>query len=323
MQGKVFVVMPFRDETEDLWELGIRPAAEALGWECNRADTVASQGFLVAQIYNEISGADVIIGEMTGQNPNVFYEIGFAHALGKPTLLLAQSAEDLTAFDTRGFHHALHGARIAKVRQYVTSFLSNADLGESREPSLPGGNTLYQWPSEVFDDPVFTWDAKRKDERLDVDGGQSIVGTTPAGRIIRVRNTEQNWNWRRGWSIMKLMPKTHEVERGSVIYLTLSFRTMQPIIFDFIGDGGKMVVEGKQTWSRSWKDTEFRAKAAPFWQTKVLKVVAEPTIAGYDSKKRGTAILLAIRTGAGEVEIRGIHVVQRRGAPNPTAQPDS
>jgi hypothetical protein len=316
--------MPFRDETEDLWDLGIRPAVEALGWKCSRADMVAPQGFLVSHIYKEISDADVIIGEMTGQNPNVFYEIGVAHALGKPTLLLARSGEDLTAFDTRGFHHGFHGSRISKVTQIVASFLSNVDLGDICEPSIPGARTIYQWPMGDFEDPIFTWDPKRKDDRLDINGGQSIADSPPIGRIIRVSNTERNWNWRRSGSIMKLIPRTREIGQGDVVYLSFVFRATAPVVFGFIGDGDEMAVEGKQKpgWSRSWKDTEFRAKEAPFWQSKVLKVMVEPTVAGYEPKKSGTSVLLTTRTGSGEVEIRSVRVIQRRKSPNPRPQAD-
>ncbi|HEV7509964.1 MAG TPA: hypothetical protein VGS07_34145 [Thermoanaerobaculia bacterium] len=318
MKRKVFVVMPFRDDTEDLWTLGILPAAEALGWECSRADTDVSQGFLVSHIYKEISESDVIIGEMTGQNPNVFYEIGVAHALGKPTLLLARSGEDLTAFDTRGFHHGFHSSRISKANLIVSSFLSNVDLGEIYEPSIPGARTIYQWPLDDIEDPIFTWDPKRKDDRFDVNGGQSIMNRPPIGRIICVRKTDRNWNWRRGGSIMKLVPRTREIGLGDIVFLSLVFRTELPVTFGFIGDGGEMAVEGKQKpdWSRSWKDTEFRAKEAPFWQSKMLRVVVEPTIAGYDPKKRGTAILLTSRTGGGEAEIRKVRVIQVRKAAN-------
>jgi hypothetical protein len=318
MQGRVFVVMPFREETEDLWEFGIRPAAEDLGWQCNRADTVASPGFIVAQVYQEIADADVIVGEMTGQNPNVFYEIGFAHALGKPTLLLSKSSADLTAFDTRGFQHAFHGARIENARRIVSSYLNTLDLGAHREPLLPGAKVLYEWPSAVFDDPFFSWRPDEKDSRLDVNGGQSIEQIPPANRFIRVRDTEQLWNWRRGRSIMQLVGRTHEISHGDRVCLSVVARIAVPAVFGFIGDGGKQLVEGKKSWSRSWKDAEFRLKPMPTWQHKTLTILVEPTVEGYDPKTRGTTIYLTSRTDGGTADIRSVRVLLvSSSAPNP------
>jgi hypothetical protein len=78
MGGKAFVVMPFRDETDDLWRLGIRDTLRAKGWQCERADDLASPGAVMDQVYAGIAGADIVIGEITEPNQNVFYEIGFA-----------------------------------------------------------------------------------------------------------------------------------------------------------------------------------------------------------------------------------------------------
>lgn len=319
MKGRVFVVMPFRDETEDLWELGIRQAAEALGWECYRADKIASQDFLVAKIYDEISKADVVVGEMTGQNPNVFYEIGFAHALGKPTLLLARSAEDLTAFDTRGFQHGLHASRIPNVSRIVSNFLSSIDLGDIYPPTPPGAKILYEWPSPSFEVPIFAWTPKNKEGCVDEFGGQAVEPAPPAGPIIRVRRTNHNWNWKRGGSIMRLV-RTQEIEREDIVYLNLTFRAIEPVVFGFIGDGGNAAVPGqvKPEWSRSWKDIEFKVTPAPKWQSKTIRVVVEPRVPSYDPRER-TTVLLTTRTGDGAAEIRKIRVLLCK-APNQRLQ---
>jgi hypothetical protein len=47
-----------------------------------------------------IRRAQIIIADLTGQNANVFYEVGIAHAIGKPVLLLTQSIDDVP-FDLR------------------------------------------------------------------------------------------------------------------------------------------------------------------------------------------------------------------------------
>jgi len=128
-QRTVFTVMPFSERTLKVWESGIRAACRALGWQCLRADMINTPGFVVPQVYDSINSADLVIGEMSDRNPNVFYEIGFAHALGKPTVLLAASSDDLKAFDTQGFRHFLHGGDATKARDILMSVLP--EIGES------------------------------------------------------------------------------------------------------------------------------------------------------------------------------------------------
>lgn len=74
----VFAVMPISERTEDLWQLGIYETCTRLGWACTRADAVMEPGFIVSQIQQQLNAADVVIGEVTERNPNVFYEIGLA-----------------------------------------------------------------------------------------------------------------------------------------------------------------------------------------------------------------------------------------------------
>ncbi len=51
-------------------------------------------------VSSSIEQADLLVADLTGRNPNVFYEVGIGHALGKPVLLLAQSLDDIP-FDLR------------------------------------------------------------------------------------------------------------------------------------------------------------------------------------------------------------------------------
>jgi hypothetical protein len=55
------------------------------------------EGTILQRIYNQIAKADIIVSDMTGKNPNVFYETGYAHALNKQVILLTQNKEDALA----------------------------------------------------------------------------------------------------------------------------------------------------------------------------------------------------------------------------------
>ncbi len=62
---KVFTVMPIGDASHALWQEGIQAACVDAGFQCDRADVILDPGLIVAQVYDAIASADVIIGEMT------------------------------------------------------------------------------------------------------------------------------------------------------------------------------------------------------------------------------------------------------------------
>src|SRR4051794_14017841 len=106
-----FVMMPFSEEFDDIYELGIKAACQEAGAYCERVDKQMFDEDILDRVYNQISKADIIIAEMTGRNPNVFYETGYAHALNKRVILLTQEAEDIP-FDLKHYPHIIYGGKI-------------------------------------------------------------------------------------------------------------------------------------------------------------------------------------------------------------------
>jgi DNA-binding NtrC family response regulator len=99
--ARVFVLMPFDPALQPVFEKHIRSVTDELGLTCKRADDIYSpRSSIVQDIWSAIHHADVVIADCTGKNPNVFYEIGIAHTLGKETILIAQSIEHVP-FDLR------------------------------------------------------------------------------------------------------------------------------------------------------------------------------------------------------------------------------
>lgn len=88
-----FVLMPFSQEFTAIYKFGIKGAAEEVGAYAERVDGQLFDEGILERIFNQIGKADVIIADMTGRNPNVFYEVGYAHALNKVVLLLTQAAD--------------------------------------------------------------------------------------------------------------------------------------------------------------------------------------------------------------------------------------
>jgi len=111
----VFVLMPFDDEFSDTYELGIKAACADAGAYCERVDEQIFTESILERVYNQISKADVVVADMTGRNPNVFYETGYAHALNKTVILLTRDADDIP-FDLKHYPHIVYGGKIASLK---------------------------------------------------------------------------------------------------------------------------------------------------------------------------------------------------------------
>lgn len=99
---RAFVAMPFEEPFNTMYREVIRPEAEHCGLSVIRVDEPARPGIIFEDIKREISDSNVVIAEITAPNQNVFYELGYAHALNKPTILLAQRGRELP-FDIHSY----------------------------------------------------------------------------------------------------------------------------------------------------------------------------------------------------------------------------
>jgi hypothetical protein len=113
-QPFVFVLMPFDKKFEDVYKLAIKPACEKAGAYAERVDDQIFQESILQRIYSQIAKADIIIADMTGRNPNVFYETGYAHALGKQVILLTNKTEDIP-FDLKHYYHIIYEESISNL----------------------------------------------------------------------------------------------------------------------------------------------------------------------------------------------------------------
>lgn len=122
--NEVFVLMPFDETFNDIYNLGIRETIIDLGYSCNRADEIQFTGAIMQMIYQRIEAADIIIADMTSLKANVFYEVGYAHALGKTTILLTQNVDDIP-FDLRDQRHIVYEGSIQKLREELKELVTS------------------------------------------------------------------------------------------------------------------------------------------------------------------------------------------------------
>ena len=101
-QGLCFVLMPFARDFNEVYEEVIKPTVTGpqIEMKCIRADEIYSVKPIINDVWTHIQKAELIIADLTGRNPNVFYELGLSHAVRKKTILIAQNLADVP-FDLR------------------------------------------------------------------------------------------------------------------------------------------------------------------------------------------------------------------------------
>lgn len=133
--GSCFVMMPFSGQLGTYYEAIFRPAIEQSGLHPVRADDeIFATGKIMDQVWRGIRQATVLVAELTTKNPNVFYELGLAHALEKPVVLISSNQEDVP-FDLRHIRAILYdkddpfwGQKlIDKVADNISSALRNPE----------------------------------------------------------------------------------------------------------------------------------------------------------------------------------------------------
>ena len=87
--------MPFREPYNRYYREIISPAIEKAGMKPLRADKIYQPNIITSDIWKAINMSDLVIAEMTGRNPNVLYELGLSHALGKPVIMITSNPEDI------------------------------------------------------------------------------------------------------------------------------------------------------------------------------------------------------------------------------------
>ncbi len=112
--------MPFGLLPDQVYAYIIAPALRSAGYDPKRADTTFNQRAIMQDVIAGIKGADLVVADLTSRNANVFYELGLAHSMRRPTVMIAQSTDDIP-FDLQAY----------RVVIYALEFASNGRLTSS------------------------------------------------------------------------------------------------------------------------------------------------------------------------------------------------
>lgn len=120
-ENLVSVMMPFDAAFTPVYR-AIKTAVSAVGMECSRADDIWEESVVIQDIFNLIFRSKIVVVDFTGKNPNVMYETGIAHTLGKSVVPLTQVIDHIP-FDLR-HHRALTYHSNAQGLEQLASDLS-------------------------------------------------------------------------------------------------------------------------------------------------------------------------------------------------------
>jgi hypothetical protein len=123
----VFVLMPFNLNMEEVYTNHIKKLGEELGLRIGRADENFLARPFMEKVWDGICAAQLILADCTEKNPNVFYEIGIAHSVGKRVVLITRSHDDIPS-DIKHFDYIPYiydpkgvGVLIDKLRTFLKS----------------------------------------------------------------------------------------------------------------------------------------------------------------------------------------------------------
>src|SRR5689334_2479581 len=171
MSKRCFFAMPFSPNLNYFFLFLKRHLEDEFGVVVERGDASILTKPLIDKIREQIVKADLIIADVSDRNPNVLYEVGLAHALGKPVLFLTQQEPEQAPVDIRQFEFIRYD--LARHEEFL------ARLGTAvRDAFGAGYQDLYE-------------QAKRLLERFNRETGLNCKAATPEEFQARVMKGEQ------------------------------------------------------------------------------------------------------------------------------------
>ncbi|MFP5239717.1 MAG: hypothetical protein ACLGQW_07805 [Acidobacteriota bacterium] len=110
--GNAFVIMPFGGPFDQFYATTLKKVLEHAGFIVQRADNISSQHSIMKDVVKSICFADLIVADLTTSNPNVYYELGVAHALNKKVVMLTKSIDEIP-FDIKAYRVVKYGDHYA------------------------------------------------------------------------------------------------------------------------------------------------------------------------------------------------------------------
>lgn len=113
----IFVIMPFTETWSDDVYLILKDTCKDINANITRADEILGSYVIIEDIITQIKTSDIIIADISVRNANVYYELGFAHALGKKVILIAQDGVE-APFDIASIRYIIYDLSYKSIRKF-------------------------------------------------------------------------------------------------------------------------------------------------------------------------------------------------------------
>src|SRR4029077_9502317 len=160
--GTCFVIMGFGKrndfETGRVLDLDqsyhnlIKPAVEAAGLKCIRADEIVHSGMIDVPMYEQLLNADVVVADISTSNRNALYELGVRHALRPYTTVVIAEQEmmnrptfDLSHIVIRQYRHLGEDIGVSEARRFTTSLAAAIQEIMATKTELRGDSPVYKF----------------------------------------------------------------------------------------------------------------------------------------------------------------------------------
>lgn len=149
MMPSAFLIMPFKEPYESIYIKIFNPVLSSLGFTVVRADSIKQCTPIIEDIENSIKRADLIVIEVTEQNPNVYWEFGYAKSQRKEIIVLTQDISTIP-FDSRHIRHLKYSAsKLVELKNEFSNWVKETRCYSIRDTDKPT-KTLVR--GETFDD---------------------------------------------------------------------------------------------------------------------------------------------------------------------------
>lgn len=208
-KGECFVMMPFKSPFDIYYESIYNPAIKSTELEPIRADDLFRPSVIVSDLWDMIQRAKVLLAELTTKNPNVFYELGLAHAIGKPVILVSETMDDVP-FDLQQLRVILYDKNDPtwgeKLGNNITASIKETlDSPVEAVPNIFRKKVKSQAPEQNA--TIARIEALEKEMRMLRTKSQSFTSTSESTSTLEIAKTELSFvtnameleNWIKRW----------------------------------------------------------------------------------------------------------------------------
>jgi tetratricopeptide (TPR) repeat protein len=229
--GTCFVVMGFGKKTD--FETGrvldldksyinlIKPAVEAAGLMCIRADEIVHSGLIDVPMYEQLLKADVVVADVSTSNRNALYELGVRHALRPFTTIIIAEEEmmksptfDLDYLVIRKYRHLGEDISVSEARRFTIELVAAIQQILATAPERRADSPVYKFIARLTP-PLIAADAKARGLRSSSLSGPDGIAFPPHSELMqRVDETQRKGDWLKA---KMLLEEIREMRRAGAV----------------------------------------------------------------------------------------------------------